>query len=496
MNLPKTIGYHRTNEIVVGHPSVGDKHAILAVDKEGNYTIEPIEKQHAVFVNNRKLKGKHVLHSMDIVCFQDYRFDWESYVSGRIVSVPPNVLEEDHGDLLDGRQTLEDDVEDPETAQPAGMFSKLSTPANRPQMFRMWQLVLGSSMLLTFLMPFLPWFRVFEMNIFISDRAPYSGAYFFLNLIEWDTNEFSTFELYHYYLMLTLLISAAVGAVMFVLLGAGVWKVHNYKLARWISLTLLLLFLLIGMNQVYLYLNMFSDKPEHYTGIADLHTINFGIGYWLTFICALLLFKSSRNGLWDQSFARRWVTLSLTFWVPVIVFLATMHPDLGVVERRMHDRTTTQAKEFITNKFIPERKTRIVENASFTIASILRFYKWQMEKRDMARTYPTETKETPLAKKRLAAHNRFSMSFFAFWFLMLLMLFNKRVHGVRAFVWTAFFALSVGLVSYFLFDLLSAYNSPHSPTTLHIGYGLYAGIFGAFAMLTEQVIFLIRKRVK
>jgi pSer/pThr/pTyr-binding forkhead associated (FHA) protein len=79
-SLPKRsllIGRSSACDIVIDHPEVSGRHAILSITQEGLYEIQDIGSKNGVYVNGERVIKK-VLHEGDKVTLGSYELDWLS----------------------------------------------------------------------------------------------------------------------------------------------------------------------------------------------------------------------------------------------------------------------------------------------------------------------------------------------------------------------------------------------------------------------------------
>jgi pSer/pThr/pTyr-binding forkhead associated (FHA) protein len=88
-SLPKRsllIGRSSACDIVIDHPEVSGRHAILSITQEGLYEIQDIGSKNGVYVNGERVIKK-VLHEGDKVALGSYELDWLS-----ILKNPPTPM--------------------------------------------------------------------------------------------------------------------------------------------------------------------------------------------------------------------------------------------------------------------------------------------------------------------------------------------------------------------------------------------------------------------
>ncbi len=508
MEIVRTIGSDPSNDIVINKPGVAAFHATITFSAGDIMIVEDLESLYGTFVNNQQIQGEKALKAQDILCFGDHVFAFEEHYPEMLTYKNP----EDSSIDLESIQTEDEKREHPEkhilydkTGVKRWIYG-LQFPKNRQMMQRIWILVISSIMLLTLVLPFLSWGNSTEFSFLVDkDASWYSGIEMFLELLNVSLKGAPMVYILLQAITMLLILGVAISAVLFICYGANLWKPKNLKVIRRLSQVMLVFF---GLNFLFQFLRfvvfwydggntsvqnmLFSNNPAE----SLIFTENLGIGFWMCGMGFILILRSTRNGLWNPRFSRKWVTLSFSFWLPFVIMFSLVHQGLGVIQtsvdvERYEDEFGLD-KTLGSNKDL-EIKARVCQAAPFISAQamVLTIRDLKMEEAEQLQYDDLMEKA-----KSIRFHTRLLLfACYGIFLVLLVMMFRKSIRGKVQFVLSAAVLIFSLLVFYTVFGLIM--DSPGYGGDIirrSIGMGTIFAIAGALGLMGEQFYFYYNRK--
>lgn len=510
MEIVRTIGRDSQNDIVLNKEGVADFHATLTFVAGDIMILEVLETGFETFVNNEKIQGRKLLKAQDIVCFGNAVFPFEEHYPQMLTYKNPedntidldSLIEEDSEDLNDEeKQTLYD-----KKGFQRWIYS-LQFPKNRQQMQRIWILVISSIMLLTIVLPFLSWANPVEFSFIVNkENTSQSGIGMLLKLIDVDVSGAPMMYIFLQILTMLLILGVAVTSILFILYGATVWKLKNLIAIRRTSQVMLILF---GLNFLFQFLrfvlywydgaNVSVQNMMFTTDVSKslIFAENLGIGFWLSVIGFILILRSTRNGLWNPKFSRRWASLSFSFWIPFVLLLALVHQGIGVVQTSVD--VERYEDNFGLNRNIGfnddlEVKSRICQGVPFIAAQTMSIVIREVKMEEAGMVDFDEMSDD--SKQSRFAMRAFLIASYAIFILLIVMIFRKSIRGKVQFILSCLILVFSALLFMSVYQLLEI--SPGFGGDIirrNVGIGCYIAILGGVAMLGEQFYFYTTRTV-
>lgn len=501
MEVIKTIGSHDGNDIVIKNKNIAEFHAELKMTAGRHCYITDLNSPQGTFINNEQLEGTQKLKPSDLVCFGDHNFYWEEHYPDFLDRNGYSASQRKHESLLDefdDELTLDISAgeEDEGFTGLKKLFFNLRNPVDRQKIKRVWMLILSIVMILSIVFPQLSWGK---SNVAYSgfdgkEEKAFSGVQFFIELFDKDYDGSTMFEVFSYLMFAVALFLVVISAVYFLLIGLNQIKPKSHLSVKGFSLAIIICYAVIAMNQLFYYLRfLFSDDYRFRFQKNEISIENLGIGFWLCFIAAILVFKSVRNGLWQQSFKRKWVTLSFSFWVPVLLLLVFMHGKVGLIVQKV-DTEKFEARfgniggSNLAPKF--EMKDRIPQSGALLLTSTYYFQVNEIKTNSDAAKMRYKPTTSPKMEK-VKSSMTWLWGFLNIYLIALtLLLFMRKILSNFTLVLSIILLLvSFGLMSELnSLIILNGANKPDTGITMHFGWVLYLSIAGALGMIAEQLI--------
>lgn len=518
MEIVRTVGSGLNNKIVINKPGIADLHAEITYGTGHLMMVEDLGSPAGTFVNNRKIIGKKILKSGDILCFGDHIFPFEEHYPDMLkTQSTASSLDSgaDDGEPEDVR--AENDAREEEVLTGLSglkrLLYSLQFPKDRQKLQRLWMLVIASIMLLSLVLPWLSWSNPSNATFLEDDKYDaISGIGMFIDLLEVEVSGASLLYIALYGVNMLLILGTATAVIFYALVALKAWKPPSLIAIRRISQVVLILFgtnfFLQFLRFVWFWLDgdnaLVISTRLGGSGISEarVYAEYYGIGYWLCGFGVLLVLRSTRNGLWRPNFSRRWAPLSFTFWLPYVLLLALVHQGVGVIETNFDTDEYKSSFGISSSRFFDnkEMKERIVQNGSAMAATsymyLIREYKRDEDKKDRLRELINEKQEETLKKEKryisftwLTLHGLLIVS--------VLQMFRKRIRGTTTLILSALLLLfSAGLCIciYLLLDLRP--NMAVDYVQFSVGYGCMIAIAAALGMLGEQFYFYTTRNEK
>ncbi len=500
MEVIKKIGSHDGNDIVIKNKNIAAFHAELRMTVGRHFYITDLNAPQGTFINNEQLEGTRKLKPSDLVCFGDHNFYWEEHYPDFLDRNGHSSAQPKHDALLDDFEeeiTLDISAgeEDEGFTGLKRILFNLRNPVDRQKIKRAWMLVLSIIMLLSIVFPQLSWghSNVAYLGFDGKDAETFSGVQFIMEILDKDFDAATIFEVFTYLMFAVTLLMVAISAVYFFLIGINQVKPKTHLAVKGLSLTVVLCYAVIALNQLFYYVRFaFSDDYRFRFQKNDISIENLGIGFWLCFLAAILVYKSVRNGLWQQSFQRKWVTLSFSFWIPVLLLLVFMHGKVGLLVQKVD--TQKFAEQF--GNVAPKLKTdfkmkeRIPQNGPLLLTSTYYFQINELKKNnDASRSSFTPTVTPKMEKVKSSMQWLWGFLNIYLIALVLLLFIRKVQSNVTVALAILLILVSFGLM-YELNSLidLNGGDKPDSGISMHIGWVLHLSVVGAIGMLVEQLM--------
>ncbi|XOV67321.1 MAG: FHA domain-containing protein [Fluviicola sp.] len=520
MEIVRTIGSGLRNKIVINKPGIAEFHAEITYASGYLMMVEDLNSPSGTFINNRKIKGKKILKSGDILSFGDHVFPFEEHY--------PEMLktQQDGAELDSGVDDGEpEEIRQFNDAEQEAVLSgltgikkfvySLQFTKNRPRLQRIWMLVIASIMLLSLVLPWFSWSYPSNASFFINEKyEAMSAIETFIEMLEADISGAPFIYIALFGINMLLILHVFTAMLCYFLIAFKAWRPKNLLGIRRLSQAVLILY---GVNFVFQFLryvwywldgenNMLVSRMLSGVGVSESRIfIEFtGIGFWLCAFGVLLVLLSTRNGLWRPGFSRKWTTLSFTFWLPFVIMIALVHQGIGIGETNIDSENYRKAfglssSSFYNKKELNERTVRNAPISSHYAYTHLIDEIKQAEV-DMRRAEIKDAVLEDTSKKTtrnilifvvwVALHGLFIVS--------ITQMFRKRVRGATTFVLSSLlllFSVTLCISIYLLIGLRSDLLSQNY-MTVSVGYGCYIAILASLGMLGEQIYFWTSKTEK
>lgn len=513
MQIVRTVGSGLNNKIVINKPGISDVHAEITYVSGGMMIVEDLGTPAGTYVNNRKIQGKKVLKSGDILCFGEHVFPFEEHYPEMLkTQAYENVLD----DSLEGEPEelrLQNDKIEEEALQGLTgikhLINRLQFPKDRQLTQRIWFLVMASVILLSVVLPWLSWSNPSGATLLIDDDfAPMSGISTIYSLFDVKVSGAPVLYVLIYGFTFLIFLGTITVMICYFLIGLKAWTPRSLLGVRRLSQVVILLFGINFFFQFLRYVWYWLDGENAVVvsrGLLGSHVDEsrvfveyFGIGYWLCGFAIILALRSTRNGLWRPSFFRKWTTLSCTFWLPMVVLITLVHQSSGVFQREIDVDEYEKKFGMKANQFYNGRdmKERFVINAPAmaNLAYLQLIREW---KRDEDRSGRWQRGELSDRRKK---ENRYLLGVWlalhGVLFLSIFQLFRKQVRGMTTLILSLVllaFTTGLTLFMYLLIDLMPSGNAFEDVT---IGYGCFLAMIAALGMVGEQFYFWNSKTEK
>lgn len=515
MEVIKTIGSDPENDIVIKNKEIAPFHARVIMRGDNYMAIEGMDENKGVFVNNRRIRGQRKLEVHDILCLGDYLLAFEflypeflqrqKIQSERIgEETSDNSNEEEI--IVDDPLISDDDSSDEEEDVLRGMsglkrwiYSR-QFPKNRQKMHRLWVLIISSLMLLTIVLPYLSWGNPMNFSFYTDDKFdPVSGWSFFLDLLDISISGAPLIYIVLYGIVFLISLGVSVMTILFFFYGTGLWRPKNVLTLRGMSISMLILYALMFFFQFTRFLWYWLDGEKELVNLigfdnrieeSRIFIENFGIGFWICMVGMILIYRSTSNRLWIPRFNRKWATLSVSFWIPFVVFLCLVHSQIGVTETNINkDRFKNVFggyKSYSQSKKIKERNCQSASQLGVVT------YVYQIERsRQSERPGGINSMDAEVKKR----DNQILGIWIVLNLLLVLLLFQmfyRKISGNFSLVVGGVMTL-LGVCLYFLLSSLLADQGDASFATNSVGYAVYITIVAGLGMLAEQLYFWYKK---
>lgn len=343
MEIVRTVGRGAHNNISINGPGVSDAHAEITFAPGYKMFVEGLDANKSIFVNNKRVSGKYELQPCDILCLGEYVFPFEEHYPEMLKYKKPDPSNEEESSNQDHLiiEDTEQEVLEGKTGLKLFLYS-LQFPKDRQKMQRIWILSIGAVMLLSLVLPFISWSHPASASFIVNEKlSSLSAIQMFMDLTNAKVSGAPLLYVLLYGLTMFMILGVICLVIMFLLVGANIWKPKNLLAIRRVSQIMLLLY---GLNFFFQFLRFvwfWLDgenalvQPNNFAGLLSesrVYVENLGIGYWLCGVGILLVLRSTRNGLWQPNFERKWASLSFSFWLPYVMMLVLVHQGLGVIQ--------------------------------------------------------------------------------------------------------------------------------------------------------------------
>ena len=523
--IVKKIGTDLENEIQIKGEGIAEFHARISINDRREVYLSDTSSKAGTFVNGKQIGGLTRLRKGDQVAIGDVSLDWEKEiekdlatieVSEESISLEPEpekfdplnteyvrpksagLLDELEEDFIDEKRTPLVD----ENAGPVGqMLHQIQYPENRARQHRFWILIPSIVMLATLAIPYLSWYREFGgFSVYNGiDPDSFSGAQLFLELIDMETPE-SIVVAIRFLLFVMGIPIVAFCSIGLASIGVKAWVPKTDRIVKNLSLTVIVTMAVLFLSQWIWYLALLEDS----TNLGSSNRVpkylsfeTYGIGFWLCFISAILIYKGSFSRLWQSDFSRKWTTLSFSFWMPIIMLLIFTSSKVGFM---VQEYNVPNARSNVSVASIiggDDEEVKDVHQSGVLFLSGVYYLKVSEFNRDDATRYGSDEGRTA---KEERTSNVWTLLFFAFnlyALIMAMLLFGQKLFGLRTILLAstslfALFLIYLGLNS--LIDLNSSSNSLFS-MKIFIGPGLYLSAAVSVVIIVEQIL-QSRKKAK
>ncbi|MCR9173913.1 MAG: FHA domain-containing protein [bacterium] len=512
MEIVRTVGSGLKNRIVINKPGIAEVHAEITYATGHLMMVEDLGSPAGTYVNNRRIQGKKILKSGDILSFGEHVFPFEEHY-------PEMLKTQTEGSTLDSGpddgepeevRAKNDEHQEEVLSGLSGIkrwIYALQFPKERQKLQRLWILVVASVMLLSIVLPWLSWSNPSNATIVNDDTfEALSGIGMFLDMLEVEVSGTPLMYIALYGVYMLTFLGTITAIICYFLIGAKVWIPHNLLAVRRISQVVLVLFGINFFLQFLRYVWYWLDGdnalvvPERLVGSAVSESRVFieymGLGYWICGFAILLVLRSTRNGLWQPRFNRKWTPLSLTFWMPYVLLLFMVHQGLGLVQTSIDEdySSTGSFNSFFRRQ---ELKERIVQNGPNLADKSYIFLISELKIDEVGREKLGKRVLGDVNKRKAQKIISFIiwMSLHGIFIVSLLLMFRKRIRGTTTFILSSMlFACTTVLV--ILLYLIVDMEPEQEGIEVSMGYGTFFALAAAGALLGEQFYFWTKRNDK
>ena len=519
MEIVLSVGSGSNNKIILRKSGIAEHHANLTFAPGYLMMVEDLGSGTGTFVNNRRIEGKKILQSGDILSFGEHVFPFEEYYPEMLTRQTSSdaVLDSGEDDSEPEALRSENDVIQEETLLglrgiKRWMYS-LQFVKDRQKMQRRWYLVLSGIILLSLVLPWLSWGNPSESIFVVNDKYdPISGVSMFLDLLEVEISGAPLLYILLYGVTLFIFIGVAVVMIFYFLAGINAWKPRDSRSIRRMSQVVLVLYGVNFVLQFMRYIWFWLDGENALTQTSQLMASNIsksrvmmehlGLGYWLCGFAILLAVKATRNGLWRPNFVRKWATLSFTFWLPFVLMIGLVHTNIGLIE---YDINKSEYKsklggnggsfsQFLTNDEVKDRLCTNAPNIS-NKTSLFLIREWKRaEDGKHNRLLSRDNGFEEVIKDLLFYHSGLWIMMHGLLIVTIVQMFRRRIQGMVTLILSLAMLFFASGMYFFLHSIVYYKGNPSSDfVTIFVGYGTYLVILAALGMVGEQFYFWTNK---
>ncbi|MFT6244642.1 MAG: hypothetical protein ACJA0U_001438 [Salibacteraceae bacterium] len=518
--IVKKIGTDSENEIQINGEGIAEIHARLSINDRRAVYLSDTSSKAGTLVNGKRIQGLVQLRRGDKVVIGSFPLDWEKEIEKDLATIEvsaesvslepiPEKREEDplnpeyirpkSSGLLD---ELEEDFSDEKTTplvdENAGsvgqMLHQIQYPENRARQHRLWILIPSIVMLATLAIPYLSWFREYTAYYFYNNggNEHLSGVQLFLELIEMEPPE-PTVIIIRYLLFVIGIPIVAFCSIALAAIGVNAWKPRTDRIVKNLSLAVIITMAALFLSQWLWYMALLDDASNLGSSMKTARYLSFemyGIGYWLCFISAVLIYRGSFRRLWQPDFFRKWATLSFSFWMPFIMLLVFTSSSIGFMVQEFEMSNLNPNAPAASMMQGTDKEMQRIHQSGIMFLSGSYYLKISEFNREDKALYPSDNSNTSKQDRMSNVWTLLFLSINGYFVCMSMLLFGRKLFGLRTLILAAtsllaLFLIYLGLSSWI--DLNSTANGIRK-LNLFIGPGLYISAAASVVIIAEQII--------
>ncbi|MFT6981746.1 MAG: hypothetical protein ACJAUD_000510 [Crocinitomicaceae bacterium] len=518
--IVKKIGTDPENEIQINGEGIAEVHARLSINDRRAVYLSDTSSKAGTLVNGKRIQGLVQLRRGDEVVIGSLSLDWEKEIEKDLATIEvsaesvslepipekrekdplnPEYIRPKSSGLLD---ELEEDFSDEKTTPlvdentgPVGqMLHQIQYPENRARQHRFWILIPSIVMLATLAIPYLSWFREYAAYTFYYNGVSeyLSGTQLFLELIEMEPPE-STVIIIRYLLFVIGIPIVALCSIALAAIGVNAWKPRTDRIVKNLSLAVIITMAALFLSQWLWYMALLDDASNLGSSMKTARYLSFemyGIGYWLCFISAVLIYRGSFRRLWQPDFFRKWATLSFSFWMPFIMLFVFASSSIGFMVQEFEMSNLNPNAPAASMMQGTDKEMQRTHQSGIMFLSGSYYLKISEFNREDKAQYPSDNSNTSEQDRMSNIWTLLFLSINGYFVCMSMLLFDRKLFGLRTLILAAtsllaLFLIYLGLSSWI--DLNSTANGIRK-LNLFIGPGLYISAAGSVVIIVEQII--------
>lgn len=485
----KRIGRNVTNDIVINDPNISEFHATLKIGENNEVYIIDSVSDKGTFVNGLRIDTPHLLNSEDSISFGEYNFDWKSAIVVKAVEeekAEPTSTSEQKKSPVEGM--IKDKVKDISEIDIKQRWQKLKdgelSDEERDSKYKIWLIALSGLVILSFLIPTFSWYNTESGGWGGGEK--FSGIEYILDLIERDF-PVNKVVILRYFLVIVSFLGIFVSAALLFLKSIKVWRADDEGLEKKAIKYMLVFSMTVLVSQLLIYVSVFMDvnSPgwlEDGDMLTRLSMDGFGIGFWLTFIISIVLFKGQKNKNYDERLTRKWVPMSLMFWMPIVMLLAFTSKGNGWITQELDDQSPVRYEAYEAKKKKSVSAMQMMDNAMYSNI-------YRLASKD-------DTPDRNSTQKTIGTLLIFlNLGLLAYFVVLILMLFVESPFGDDG-ITSGFIAIVLLIILFVVLKLYTnTFEEMSSSMSLSVGTGFFLSFAANVALLVEAFSIRSKKKV-